>query len=316
MIDPHVRGPSTSALRPVVLRVAGHPWFRRLATQTTPGRALALRFVAGETLPEAMAVARELDRGRMTAMLDHLGENVATLGQADAAREDYLAALAAIGRAPALDCAISIKLTQLGLDTSLEDCLARVWPILDEAAETGTLVMIDMESHPYVDGTLKVLHQAYERYPKTGICLQAYLKRTVQDIFDLPPGVRVRLVKGAYLEPPDLVYTAKDEVNRRWAELFTTLLARGHQIDAATHDPRLVEGVRRKVDSTEAGWSRVEFQMLYGVRRDLQAQLARQGYPIRVYVPYGTEWYPYLTRRLAERPANMWFFFSNLVRRG
>lgn len=309
-------GLSTSVLRPTVLRVAGHPWFRRLATQTTPGRAVALRFVAGETLDEAMSVARELDRGRVTAMLDHLGENVETLTQADAACEDYLAALGAIARAPALDCAISIKLTQLGLDASVDECLARVWPILHAAAETGTLVMIDMESHLYVDGTLEVLRQAHERYPKTGICLQAYLKRTVDDIFALPRGVRVRLVKGAYLEPPDLVYTAKEEVDQRWAELFVTLLARGHQIDAATHDPRLVEGVRRRVDALEAGWSRVEFQMLYGVRRDLQAQLARQGYPIRVYVPYGTEWYPYLTRRLAERPANMWFFFSNLVRLG
>ncbi|MEA2522737.1 MAG: proline dehydrogenase, partial [Actinomycetota bacterium] len=311
-----VSGPSASVLRPAVLGVAGHPWFRWFATKTPPGRAVALRFVAGETLDAAMAVARELDRGRVTAMLDHLGENVATLGQADVARDDYLAALAAIGRAPGLDCAISVKLTQLGLDASVAHCLERVWPILETAAETGTQVMIDMESHLSVDGTLQVLHAAFERYPMTGICLQAYLKRTVDDIFELPRGVRVRLVKGAYLEPPDLVYTAKEEVNRRWAELFATLLARGHQIDAATHDPALVEGVRRLVDPLDAGWSRVEFQMLYGVRRDLQAQLARQGYPIRVYVPYGTEWYPYLTRRLAERPANMWFFFSNLVRRG
>ena len=309
-------GLSASMLRPAVLGVAGHPWFRRLATQTSPGRAVALRFVAGETLVEAMTVARDLDRGRITAMLDHLGENVDSLAQSDVARDDYLAALAEIARAPALDCAISIKLTQLGLDTSVEECIARVWPILEAAADTDTLVMIDMESHLYVDGTLEVLRQAHGRYPKTGICLQAYLKRTVTDIFDLPTGVRVRLVKGAYLEPPDLVYTAKDEVDRRWAELFVTLLARGHPIDAATHDPRLVAGVRRRVDALEVGWSRVEFQMLYGVRRDLQAQLARQGYPIRVYVPYGTEWYPYLTRRLAERPANMWFFFSNLVRRG
>ena len=309
-------GLSTSVLRPTVLRAAGHPWFRRLATQTITGRSVALRFVAGETLQEAMSVARNLDRGHVTAMLDHLGENVETLAQANAAREDYLAALRSIARAPGLDCAISIKLTQLGLDTSVQDCMARVWPILNAAAEAGTLVMIDMESHLYVDGTLEVLRQAHERYPKTGICLQAYLKRTVDDIFALPRGVRVRLVKGAYLEPPDLVYTAKEDVNQRWAELFVTLLARGHQIDAATHDPRLVAGVRRRVDDLGAGWSRVEFQMLYGVRRDLQAQLARQGYPIRVYVPYGTEWYPYLTRRLAERPANMWFFFSNLVRRG
>jgi proline dehydrogenase len=311
-----VSGLSTAALRPAVLRIARHPMFRRLATRSAPGRAVALRFVAGETLEEAMAVARDLDRGRVTTMLDHLGENVESLSQADVASDDYLAALGAIARAPSVDCAISIKLTQLGLDTSVDDCLGRVWPILDAAAESGIPVMIDMESHLYVDATLQVLRAVHLRFPRTGICLQAYLKRTVDDIFELPAGVRVRLVKGAYLEPPDLVYTAKEDVNRRWAELFVTLLARGHQIDAATHDPRLVDGVRRRVDALEAGWSRVEFQMLYGVRRDLQAHLARQGYPIRVYVPYGTEWYPYLTRRLAERPANMWFFFSNLVRRG
>jgi proline dehydrogenase len=130
----------------------------------------------------------------------------------------------------------------------------------------------------------------------------------------LPPGCRVRLVKGAYLEPPEAVFTRKQEVDASFARLFTTLFARGHAIDVATHDPRLLEGVRRRVDASGEGWSRVELQMLYGVRRDLQGGLAGQGYPVRVYIPYGTEWYPYLTRRLAERPANVWFFLSNLLR--
>jgi proline dehydrogenase len=133
-------------------------------------------------------------------------------------------------------------------------------------------------------------------------------------VFDLPAGMRVRLVKGSYLEPPDVVFTDKDEVDQSYRRLFTTLLARGHPIDVATHDPRLLEGARRLVDAAQNGWSRVEFQMLYGVRRDLQADLARRGYPVRVYIPYGTEWYPYLTRRLAERPANVWFFASNVIR--
>ena len=138
--------------------------------------------------------------------------------------------------------------------------------------------------------------------------------RTERDLFQLPPGCRVRLVKGAYLEPSDLVFRHKQEVDVAFARLFSTLLARGHSIDVATHDPALIDGVRERVDALEDGWSRVEFQMLYGVRRDLQAQLAGQGYPVRVYIPYGTEWYPYLTRRLAERPANVWFFVSNLMR--
>ncbi|MDP9330028.1 MAG: proline dehydrogenase family protein [Actinomycetota bacterium] len=304
----------SGVFRPVVLRLAGHPWFRKLATQTRPGRAVASRFVAGETLDDGMRVARELHRRGTAAMLDLLGENVATPQQVESARDAYLEALTRIRQEPTLDCAISIKLTQLGLNSSVSDCERNVEPILDAAAVDGTLVMIDMESHVHVDGTLAVLRTAHARYPKVGVCLQAYLRRTERDIFDLPAKVRVRLVKGAYLEPPDMVYQDKDDVDAAFARLFTTLLARGHAIDAATHDPTLIEGVRTRTDAIENGWSRVEFQMLYGVRRDLQAELARQGFPLRVYVPYGTEWYPYLTRRLAERPANVWFFVSNLLR--
>ena len=305
---------SVAVFRPAVLRLAGHPWFRRLATQSRPGRSLARRFVAGETLEEAMAVAGELDRARTLAMLDHLGENVTTRALAVDARDAYLAALAEVRAAPSLDCAISVKLTQLGLDASLQECLTNLEPVLEMASADGTQVMIDMESHPYVDSTLEVLARVRERHSNIGVCLQAYLRRTERDIFDLPPGVRVRLVKGAYLEPPDVVYQRMEDVDAAYARLFTTLLARGHKIDAATHDPRLIEGVRRRVDAVEEGWGRVEFQMLYGVRRDLQAKLAGQGYPLRVYIPYGTEWYPYLTRRLAERPANLSFFLSNIVR--
>ena len=304
----------TSVFRPLVLGLCSRRSFRKLATQTRPGRALATRFVAGETLDDAMRVARELDRRRTASMLDLLGENALGAQQVTLAREAYLAALARIREEATIDCAISVKLTQLGLDTSTSDCLSNLEPILDAAEDSGTFVMIDMESHPYVDGTLEVLRDAHARHPKVGVCLQAYLRRTEQDIFALPAGVRVRLVKGAYLEPPAVVYQEKQDVDTAWARLFTTLLSRGHPVDAATHDPALLEGVRTRVDSTTNGWSRVEFQMLYGVRRDLQAQLAGQGYPLRVYVPYGTEWYPYLTRRLAERPANLWFFLSNAVR--
>jgi proline dehydrogenase len=301
-------------LRPAILRIAHHPSFRHLATQTAPGRAVASRFVAGETLAEAMAAARGLDRGRITSMLDHLGENVSTPDQALQARQAYLAALAAIADANTLDCAISVKLTQLGLDEGREVCLANLEPILDAAAESGTRVEIDMESHGYVGRTLEIAGVAHGRYPKVGLALQAYLRRTAADLAGLPAGLRVRLVKGSYLEPADVAFSDKHEVDRSYARLFTTLLVRGHPIDAATHDPALIDGVRRRVDEAGNGWSQVEFQMLYGVRRDLQASLAREGYPVRVYVPYGTEWYPYLTRRLAERPANLWFFASNLLR--
>jgi proline dehydrogenase len=273
---------------------------------------VAQRFVAGESLDDAMRVSRELDGRGIASMLDHLGEGVTTEAGADRAVEDYQRALAAIHIDPSLDCAISIKLTQLGLGASTKACLSRVERILEAAS--GTLVMIDMESHEFVDGTLEILRASYERYPGVGVCLQSYLRRTERDVFDLPPGVRVRLVKGAYLERSDVAFESKRDVDRSFTRLFATLLARDHPIDVATHDPKLIEGVRAMLRETEDGWSRVEFQMLYGVRRDLQARLAGRGSRLRLYIPYGTEWYPYLTRRLAERPANVWFFLSSLVR--
>ena len=303
-----------SLWRSAIVRVVRRPWFRRLATQTTLGRAVASRFVAGETLAEGMAVARALRDDGIASILDHLGENVATPVQALAAREAYLRALDAIAGEEDLDGAIAVKLSQLGLDDSVEVCWANLAAILDAAARSGSLVMIDMESHAYVEATLAIATRAHERYDGAGVAIQAYLLRTEQDVFALPAGCRVRLVKGAYLEPPSLVYRRKQEVDVAFARAFTTLLQRGHAIDVATHDPGLIEGVRERVDALGEGWSQVEFQMLYGVRRDLQAQLAGQGYPVRVYIPYGTEWYPYLTRRLAERPANLWFFVSNVMR--
>jgi proline dehydrogenase len=305
---------SIAILRPLTLGIAEHPLTRKVVTGSRLGRAVASRFVAGETLGQAMSSAASLDRRRITSMLDFLGENVRTEGQAETARAAYLEALAAITEAPDLDCAISLKLTQLGLDMSVDVCLANVEPIVEEAARSATVVMIDMESVGYVEPTLHVFREAHARYPKVGVALQSYLRRTERDLDTLPAGSRIRLVKGAYLEPPEVVYATKREVDASYARLFTTLLARGHSIDVATHDPRLLEGVRRRVDAAGEGWSRVELQMLYGVRRDLQTRFAGQGYPVRVYVPYGTEWYPYLTRRLAERPANVWFFLSNLVR--
>lgn len=305
---------STSVFRPLILRLSGHPWFRRAATDTRPGRAVASRFVAGETLDEAMGAARELDRAQITTMLDHLGENVETPAQAVDARNAYLRALEAITQASTLDVAVSIKLTQLGLDFSIKECLANVEPIATAADAAGVRVMVDMEAHAYVDRTLEVVREIHAGHPRVGVALQSYLRRSTTDVFGLPAGMRVRLVKGSYLEPPDVVFTEKREVDQHFRQLFATLLGRGHAIDVATHDPRLLDGARRITDAIENGWSRVEFQMLYGVRRDLQADLARRGYPVRVYIPYGTEWYPYLTRRLAERPANVWFFASNVLR--
>jgi proline dehydrogenase len=307
-------GLSTGLFRPAILRVANHPWVRSSVTGTRPGRAVASRFVAGETLAEALAVARDL-RGRgLRTMLDHLGENAETPHNALAAREAYLSALAAGAEGEDVDAAISVKLTQLGLDDSIEACWANLAPIVESAAEKDRLLMIDMESHGYVDATLEVFARAFARSPHVGVAIQSYLRRSEADVFALPEGCRVRLVKGAYLEPGDVVFTHKRDVDASYARLFATLFAHGHAVDVATHDPHLIDGVRTRVDAFVDGWTRAEFQMLYGVRRDLQSRLASDGYPVRVYIPYGTEWYPYLTRRMAERPANVWFFLSNLVR--
>jgi proline dehydrogenase len=299
-----------------VLWLTERRWFRSLAAERSLGRRVALRFVAGESLEDATSAARSLDRRRIATMLDHLGENVTSAEQASAAADQYVLALKRVQEAEDLDCNISIKLTQLGLDVSYETCMENSERVLQAAAERGTLVMIDMEGHEYVDRTLQAHRELKERYPRVGLAMQSYLYRTSQDIFELPEGSTVRLVKGAYLEPPDVAFPNRGDVDRNWARLFATLLARSHSVHVATHDPRLIEGSRRRVEAQGIGWARVEFQMLYGIRRDLQGELAGQGYPMRVYVPYGREWYPYLTRRLAERPANMWFFASQVLRGG
>ena len=298
-------------LRAPVLRLTQAAWFRRLATGRLGWR-VASRFVAGESLDAAIETARTLDRRRSATILDHLGENVTAPEHAADAVRAYVRALVRIADEPSLDVAISVKLTQLGLDFSSELAAANLGQVLEAAG--GRLVMIDMESSVYVDRTLAVFSRLRERTDRLGIALQTYLHRTPRDVDALPPASIVRVVKGAYLEPSEVAITERGEVDAAFARLTATCLARGHTVHVATHDPELLEGTRRYVERTGTPWSRVEFQFLLGIRRDLQARYADEGYPVRVYVPYGTEWYPYLTRRLAERPANMWFFASNLMR--
>ncbi|MFB3737902.1 MAG: proline dehydrogenase family protein [Candidatus Velamenicoccus archaeovorus] len=301
-------------LRAPVLWVAHARPFRWLATRTPVGRAVAYRFVAGEDLDAAVATCRELQAQGIGAVLDHLGENVTAPEQAAEAAASYVRALHRIGSEGDLDAYISVKLTQLGLDFSVELCTSHVGQVLEAARQAGRLVMIDMESSVYVDRTLAVFRDLRSRHDHVGVCLQSYLRRTPADVDALPAGSIVRLVKGAYLEPPELALGSRREVDAAFARLAATLLARGHTLHVATHDPRLISGAERFAQRRGIPAGRIEYQMLYGVRRDLQARLARDGRPVRVYVAYGTEWYPYLTRRLAERPANMWFFLSNLVR--
>jgi proline dehydrogenase len=305
-----VNGP---LLHAPVLRLTQARWFRRLATGRL-GWVVASRFVAGETLDDAIRVAGELDRRSTGTILDHLGENVTAPEHAAEAVRAYVRALERIREEPGLDLTISVKLTQLGLEFSNELCAANLEQVLVQAEGAGTIVMIDMESSVYVDRTLRVFLELRRRFDRVGLALQSYLRRTPADVERLPEGSIVRLVKGAYLEPPEVALAGRAEVDGAFARLAATLLARGHVLHVATHDPKLIDGAVRYVQGQGVPWSRVEFQMLHGVRRDLQARLSAEGYPVRVYVPYGSEWYPYLTRRLAERPANMWFFLSNLVR--
>ena len=302
-------------LRAPVVWVTDLGPIRRLVTRSRPGRRVALRFVAGETLEEGIAAARSLDRRGIAAMLDHLGENVISEEQAAAAADGYVLALKRIREAEGIDCNIAIKLTQLGLDLSLDLCLENTERVLGAAEPAGILVMIDMESSEYVDRTLDVLRRLRARHRGVGVAIQSVLRRSAQDVFTIPEEAPVRLVKGAYLEPRSIAYRSRAEVDRAFARLFATLLSRGHPVHVATHDPRLLAGACGLVERRGLPWGRIELQMLYGIRRDLQQRYADRGYPVRAYVPYGAQWYPYLTRRLAERPANLWFFVSNLLRR-
>ncbi|MFM8944868.1 MAG: proline dehydrogenase family protein [Actinomycetota bacterium] len=302
-----------SLLRAPVLSVLGSDLARSLVMGPL-GRSVAARFVAGETLDEALGVAADLRSRGIGTILDHLGENVTSPTQEAAAVADYVEALRRIAHGDRR-VAISVKLTQLGLDTSVERCLDAMETVLAASGPDAPAVMIDMEGSAYVDGTLRVFRELRARGRSVGLALQAYLHRTPVDVDALPEGSVVRLVKGAYLEPPEVAIADRSEVDRAFARLAATLLARGHTVHVATHDPALIRGAREFIASRDVPLERVEFQMLHGIRRDLQASLADEGLPVRIYVPYGTDWYPYFVRRLAERPANLWFFASNLVRR-
>jgi proline dehydrogenase len=306
-------------LRGPILWITERPITRRIVGHSALGKQLAGRFVAGDTLEEGMAAAERLAGQGIAAMLDYLGENAETPVQCAGAADAYIAALKRIRESPELDTNISVKLTQLGLDLSVEFCMENLERVLQVATESSRpiLVMIDMEASTYVDRTLDVYLALRDRFPSVGVCLQAYLYRTAGDAHRISgPRAIVRMAKGAYLESPEIAHRSMRDIRKNYARLSATLLGSGGTIHFATHDPSLVEGARRFVRHGSISRTRYEFQMLYGIRRDLQAELVASGEPVRVYVPYGTEWYPYLTRRLAERPANIWFFLSNLVRRG
>lgn len=279
-------------------------------------RKFAARFVAGETVDTAVEAARDLNRRKITATLDLLGESITRESEAAQARDTYLLMLDRIAQA-GVDSNVSVKLTQMGFDISEDLCLANMRAILDKAKSHGSFVRLDMESSAYTQRTLDFFaNRLFPDYgAHCGVVIQSCLRRSDQDIDRLiEMKARVRLCKGAYLEPADVAYPDKGDVDRAYVRLMERLLERGNYPGLATHDQTIIEYAREFVRRKGIEASRFEFQMLYGVRRDLQDQLRQAGHNMRVYVPFGTQWYPYLMRRLAERPANIAFILGNVVR--
>lgn len=279
-----------------------------------PSHKITRRFVAGDTLEEALAVCERLQRGGIFSTLDHLGENVKTLEEAAASCDAYVGALEQIA-ARKLTSTVAIKLTQFGLDLSPDACLENVRRLEAKAKTANSRVEIDMESSAYTERTLALAIQAGQECGCVRVCVQAYLRSSATDIERLnAAGVPVRLVKGAYREPPSVAFPSKRDVDEHYITLMHTLLDHGVYPAIATHDERIIREALEYVEGRSIRKDSFEFQMLYGIRRDLQQELIGQGFRLRLYVPYGTEWYPYFMRRLAERPANLWFVLRNLLR--
>ena len=277
-------------------------------------RRLSARFVAGDNLPDALATCQRINAEGIAVTLDHLGENVTSLEEAAASRDAYLRALTEIDNLK-IQGNVSLKLTQFGMDLSLAECTANVEALVRQAAALGNFVRLDMESSAYTERTLNLVTSLHDRYKATGTVIQAYLLRSRQDVEMLcARGIRVRLCKGAYLEPPAVAFKSKAEVDRNFVELMNILLETGVYPAIATHDEKIVEQTKRFVESHKIARDSFEFQMLYGIRRDIQKRLVNEGYRLRLYVPYGQAWYPYFMRRLAERPANVFFLVRNLLR--
>ncbi len=304
-------------LRSAFLALSRNASLRSFSERSPVGRRMSARFVAGVEVEDALRVAEAINRQGMAVTLDHLGENVTTADEARAAADVYHRLLDAI-HARNLNANVSVKLTQMGLELGEPLAHETAAALVNHAVETGSFVRIDMESSAFTDATLQLVRQIRARpgcLGHVGVVIQAYLFRSAGDIAALlRDKVPVRLCKGAYNEPPSIAFAAKREVDANYVKLMKTLLTSGLYHGIATHDEAMIAATKKFV--TERGISRdtFEFQMLYGIRRDLQAQLVREGFRVRVYVPFGSEWYPYFMRRLAERPANLLFLARNLLR--
>jgi len=300
-------------IRDALIYLSGNTLARRVATHAPGARAMARRFVAGETVDDGIAAARALNKRGLKVSLDYLGESVSRREEAVAAADTYIRLIERIA-AEKLDTNVSMKLTQMGQDIDHAFLRENVKRILDTAHSREIFVRFDMESSKYTQRTLDFFRELWaEGYRNIGVVLQSYLRRSEQDTLDMNGmGARVRLCKGAYQERDDVAFPGKPEVDGNFIRLMRLLVGSGNYPGIATHDEAMIRATLAFVRETKTDPSRFEFQMLYGVRRDLQHELHSQGYNLRVYVPYGEAWYPYLMRRMAERPANL-FFIVNAV---
>ena len=301
-------------MRTLLISLSHRRSLARLAVRSPLTRPVVARFVAGETLAQALPAITALKRAGLRTTVDVLGESVTSPEHAAAAVDRYLATISALSER-GLDPNVSVKLSQMGLAIDPDLCRANVMRIVEAARGVSGFVRFDMEDHAWTDATLEIWRAAHDAYPQVGVVIQSALRRSSKDVDAIiAAGGHVRLCKGAYDEPASVAYLTKTAVDANYARLMERLLLADVYPALATHDPRLIAKAIQIVEGEGIGRDRFEFQMLYGIRRDLQRTLMDRGYLVRIYVPYGQEWYPYFMRRLAERPANVGFMLRALVK--
>lgn len=302
-----------------LIRASQSAWLRDHAMRWRFVQRASQRFLPGERAEDAIAAAETLRRMEIGPMLSHLGENISERAEAIAVADHYVETLALM-RAHKLPGSLSIKLTQLGLDLDPQFCYENLVHILEAGATGGGIIWVDMESSAYTDRTLEIYRRARSAYNNVGVCVQAYLRRTPADVDSLiAQGAAIRLVKGAYHEPADIAFPAKRDVDAAYESLMAKMLtkqavATGSRAGIATHDSKLIARATEMAGAAGVARNEFEFQMLYGIQRNEQERLARAGYPVNVLISYGTHWFAWYMRRLAERPANVWFVMKNLFR--
>jgi proline dehydrogenase len=301
-------------VRTLLLFLARQDGFKKFALNFPFFRKTALRFVAGETLEDALQAVRQANQQKLLGILDLLGENTVTLEDAGQAGREVSTVLDLL-QTENVNCNISVKLTQLGLDLDAEAAFRNLLQITKHAREKNNFVWVDMEESRYTQSTLDIVARAHEEQGNVGAVIQAYLYRSERDIIDLmKKGIPIRLVKGAYLEPRNVAFHQKRQTDANFLKLMPLLLAGKTMSAIATHDKSIIDATKEFARSHGIAKDHFEFQLLYGIRRDLQLRLAEEGYRVRIYIPYGRQWYAYFMRRLAERPANVSFIVRNFFK--